>query len=186
MRRFVIPALSILMILVATAGIEYSMGRTPFYQYGPVALWSGDINSNANSQQIADPYTFTHIIHGFAFYGLLTLVPGPLSLGTRAVIAVAAESSWEMVENSSFIINRYRAETISLDYYGDSIINSVFDILACLLGFWIASRLRTRWTILLAILIELALAYFIRDNLTLNIIQLLYPIHAIKLWQMGL
>lgn len=185
MRQIITPVIWILALLALVAVVEYSQGRTPFYKNGPVALWSSAVNSDSNSQQIADAYTFSHIIHGFIFYGALTLAP-EFSLGTRAVIAIAAESGWEIIENSDFIINRYRAETISLDYYGDSIINSLFDIIAALIGFFIASRLRWQYTVALAIAIEVISLLTIHDNLTLNIIMLLYPIEAIKTWQFGL
>ncbi len=176
----------IILIIIFAGFMELNMDRTLIYKYGPVRLWSGDINSNQNSQQIADPYTFTHIIHGFGFYALASLIPTPLSLGTRAIIAIAGESLWEVIENTDMVINRYRAATISLDYYGDSVINSVFDILAALLGFWIASRARIIWTIVLMIVIEVILLLWIRDSLVVNIIMLLYPISAIKIWQAGL
>mgnify|MGYP001563034257 CR=1 FL=1 len=186
MNRIISITLAIVVIIGFAAVTEYSFGRPLSYKYGPIELWSETINSNANSQQIADPYTFTHVIHGFAFYGLLSLVPGPLSLGTRATLTVAMESGWEVLENTDWVINKYREETISLDYYGDSIINSVFDIFACLVGFLIAARLRTRMTVLLFILIEVALTFWIRDNLTLNILMLLCPLKTVKVWQMGL
>lgn len=176
--------LSAVIIIVAAASL-LAMGRTPFYKYGPVRIWSGDIWSRQNSQQIADPYTFTHLPHGIGFYFLLRLLARRLSLGTRGVIAIALESTWEVFENTDYVINRYREATLSLDYYGDSIINSVFDIITAGLGFWLAAKLPTKVTIIGFILIEVVLAYLIRDNLTLNILMLIYPIEAIKQWQLG-
>lgn len=174
-------------MIIASAGfLELKMGRTPIFKYGPVRFWSGDINSNQNSQQLADPYSFTHITHGVLFYALLSVGPaGRLPLGFRAVIATALESAWEVFENTDFVINRYRAATISLDYYGDSVINSIFDIMAALFGFWLASRLSWPATIAVVILLEVILALWIRDSLLLNIIMLIYPLEAIKKWQMG-
>jgi hypothetical protein len=161
------------------------MGRAPSYKYGPIKFWSGDITSDQNSQQIADPYTFTHIIHGVGFYALLRLVPAPLSLGTRVIVALSAESFWEVFENTDMVINRYRAATLSLDYYGDSVINSVADIIVAMLGFFFAARFPVRASIILVIFIEVMLALLIRDNLFLNIFLLIYPVPAIKTWQLG-
>lgn len=173
-------------IIIFSAGLLFVMGRTPTYKYGRVRLWSGDIHSNQNSQQIADPYTFTHIIHGAGFYGILYISARNLSLGARGIIAVALESSWEVLENTNMVIQRYRKETISLDYYGDSIINSVFDILASVLGFILASRLPVRITVIGVICIEVILIFCIRDSLFLNILMLIYPLKEIKLWQSGI
>ena len=173
-------------ILFITAMTLLAMGRTPSYKYGPIRLWSGDIKSDQNSQQIADPYTFTHVIHGIGFYALLRLVPAPLTLGTRVIAALSAESAWEVFENSDLVINRYRTATLSLDYYGDSVINSIFDIIVSMLGFFFAARFPARASIILVIFIEVALAFLIRDNLFLNIFLLLFPVTAIKNWQLGL
>ena len=178
--------IAIVIALVSFAGfLEFEMGRTPTYKYGPIRLWSGDVHSNQNSQQIADPYIFTHFTHGAVLYGLTRVALGPRALGLRAIVTVTAEAAWEVLENTDMVINRYRATTISLDYYGDSIINSVSDILACLLGFVLAWCLPVRATIIWNILVEVILAFWIRDNLTLNIIMLVYPVKAIEIWQLG-
>jgi hypothetical protein len=161
------------------------MGRPMVYQHGPVNLWSGDINSDQNSQQIADPYTLTHVVHGAAFYALTRLALPSASVGLRAIVATALEAAWEVYENTDTVINRYRTATIALGYYGDSVINSQVDILACALGFFLTWRLPTRVTILGVLILETGLALWIRDNLTLNIIMLLYPFEAVKRWQMG-
>jgi hypothetical protein len=177
-----LPLCAVIMALTAIG--EYSMGRLPFCKCGIIRLWSGNIWSNQNSQQLTDPYTFTHILHGVLFYALLWLIFGKrLPLGMRLVLAVVVESGWELLENSSFIIDRYRAGTISLDYYGDSILNSMGDILAMSLGFGLARRLPPRVTAVGAIAVDLFLLWWIRDNLTINIIMLIHPIEAIKHWQ---
>ena len=172
-------------LVLVTATLELGMGRPLAYKNGPVRLWVGDVNSDQNSQQLLDPYSFTHVIHGALFYALTHVVMGPASVGARAAVAIALESAWEAYENTDTVINRYRAATIALGYYGDSVLNSMSDILACMLGFLLASRLRWWWTVSWVVAAEVVVAMVIRDNLTLNIIMLLWPVEAIKRWQMG-
>src|SRR5215475_7171134 len=137
------------------------------------------------SPQLTDPYTFSHILHGFGFFWILWLVARRLSPGARGAIAIAAECAWELIENTPFIIDRYRANTSSLDYFGDSVVNSMGDVGAMILGYWLASCLPFRVVLALTIVTELALLVTIRDNLTLNILMLVYPIDAIRRWQLG-
>jgi hypothetical protein len=167
------------------AVVLLAMGRVPICKCGYVRLWHGVVFSSENSQHLSDWYTFTHIVHGLAFYGLLWLAFRRWPLGARVVLATLVEAAWELLENSDFIINRYREVTISLDYFGDSVINSMSDVVAMLVGFAIASRLPVRATIVVAVAIELFLAWGIRDNLTLNILMLVHPIDAVRAWQSG-
>lgn len=187
--KFLTPrttTLLIFVIIAATALIEWQMGRLLFCKCGVVSVWSGDIWSNQNSQQFADPYSFTHVLHGVVFYFLIHVAAGRhASMLGKLVIAVCLESGWEILENSSFIIDRYRAVTISLDYYGDSILNSVSDIFAMMLGFLIANRLPWKITLVGAIAVDVFLLFWIKDSLALNVLMLIYPIESIKNWQMG-
>jgi len=170
--------------LVVTAVVQSALGRSLICACGYVKLWHGDIWSSENSQHLTDWYTFTHVIHGFAFYYLLRLFRH-LTFFQAFVLALILETSWEIVENTSFIIDRYRESTISLEYFGDSIVNSLSDILAMALGFYLAGRLPARMIVLLTVALELGIGYLIRDNLALNIVMLICDCPAIKQWQMG-
>ena len=181
-RHYILLSIILLSIFAVTL---YLMGQILICKCGYIKLWHGVTFSSENSQHISDWYTFSHVIHGFAFFGLLWLIGRRWPLGLRLLLALFMETSWEIFENTDFIINRYREVTISLDYYGDSVLNSVFDVLFMVLGFFLARRLPVWTTITLIILMEVFVGYWIRDNLTLNIIMLLYPMDFILKWQAG-
>jgi hypothetical protein len=179
-KHYILVALA---LIALQASVEHVMGRVPICTCGYVKLWEGDVNSSGNSQHLTDWYSFSHLIHGFCFYLLFWLVGRRWPIGRRFLAALTLEIAWELIENSSFIIDRYRDATISLDYYGDSIINSVSDTLMATSGFWLAYYLPVGAILLLALCMEIGAAYVIRDNLTLNIIMLIHPVAWIKAWQ---
>lgn len=180
-----LPWLTFACVAAATVATLRLEGRSWWCACGVPSLWAGDPRSSHCSQHLVDPYTLTHVLHGAVLCGLLTLLTPRRSAGWSFSIAVALEGLWEIVENSEWVIHRYRTATFALGYEGDSVINSVGDIAACALGWIWARRLGWRWSIALCLATELFLLIWIRDNLLLNIVMLLAPIEAIKHWQSG-
>lgn len=178
-----------MLVIAVTVLILKAMGRPFIASSGIVKLWNGEVVSSDNSQHLSDWYSFSHIVHGFLFFFLLWIasktLPKIRKFSVGLIIAVVMESAWEVIENTDFIINRYREATIALDYFGDSIVNSTMDILFMSLGFILASRLSVVASLTLVAASEAMLAFVIRDNLALNILMLIYPIDAIKDWQLG-
>lgn len=179
------PWIAVAAIVIAATISLNLQGRVWWCEVGDYAPWSWDIWSKHNSQHVIDPYSFTHILHGVLEFWLIGLVFGRLSLTWRFALAILIESSWEVAENTSYVINRYREETVSLDYFGDSIINSLADIACCAIGFVIAWKLRFWLSLVLFVATEIILILTIRDSLIINIIMLVSPVEAIKKWQVG-
>ncbi len=176
---------SVLAMLGIATLAEAAMGRRWGCHCEQTWIWAGDIWSAHNSQHLLDPYSFTHLLHGIGFWVILALVAKSLNTTKQLTLIVAFESLWEIVENTPLVINRYRSETASIGYEGDSIANSLADIVCCAAGAWLSQRLGMRRSLVLFVVVELALLAWIRDNLTLNIWMLLAPSEAIKSWQMG-
>src|SRR4051794_16074195 len=174
-----------LAILIAAAVMLLVMGRNPVCTCGSVELWVGSRDSPKTSQMLADWYSLSHIVHGLLFYAALWLIARRSPVEWRFVAALAIEASWEIVENTPLVIDRYRATTAALGYTGDSVINSLSDILMMGAGFLAARKLPVRASILLLVILELIPLLVIRDNLTLNIWTLLAPNQAVQAWQAG-
>ena len=181
--------IAVAIMSVATLVILLAMDRPPICECGWVELWHGSINSSGNSQHLSDWYTPSHIIHGMLFYGLAWLlfvkwgVGGETATRWSFPLAIALEAAWEIVENTPLIIDRYRSVTVNYGYSGDSVINSMADLGWMSLGFYLAYKLPVRVTVALAITAELLTGWVVRDNLTLNVIMLVYPLDFIRDWQ---
>ena len=175
----------IAVIILIQIGALFYIGHPWICTCGYIELWHGEVFSSGNSQHITDWYTYSHIIHGFIFYVLLWAVFPKSPILFRLLLAVGIETAWEIFENSEFIMNRYRQTALALDYYGDSIINSVSDTASMVLGFLLARKLPVWSIVLTAIVFEVFTGYMIHDNLTLNIITLIHPFEFISVWQTG-
>ncbi|QNP43941.1 DUF2585 family protein [Sphingomonas daechungensis] len=174
-----------LLIVVAAGALLYMMGRPPICTCGTIDVWISEPNSSRTSQMLSDWYSPSHIVHGFLFYAVLTLLFRKWPVEWRFLAALAIEVSWEIVENTPFIINRYREETAALGYTGDSVLNSISDIAMMTLGFFLARRLPLWASVAIVLVLELIPLIMIRDNLTLNVWMLLAPNDAVKAWQSG-
>ena len=174
-----------LLLILAAAAILLAMGRPPICACGRVTLWVSSSTSPETSQMLADWYSASHIVHGLLFYAALWLVARRWPVERRFLVALAVEASWEIAENSPWIIDRYRSATTAIGYTGDSVLNSVSDIMMMGLGFLLARRLPLWAALLTVVVLELVPLAIIRDNLALNVIMLLHPVDAIRTWQAG-
>jgi hypothetical protein len=178
------PVLGIVASFVATAILLRVEGRLWICACGSLQVWSGQICSADNSQHFLDPYSFTHVLHGFLFFWLIAWVLPRLNGNWQLALAIAVEALWEVFENTNFIINRFRSQTAALGYTGDTVVNSFGDILCCLVGFIVARRLGLRRSLVVFAVLELVLIVWIKDSLLLEILMLVIPIEAIRNWQM--
>ena len=176
-------AIAAILIMVCAAAIELAMGRNPICTCGTVALWVGERDSPRTSQMLADWYSLSHVVHGLLFYAALWLLLRRWPVRHRFLAALAIETAWELIENTPLVINRYRATTAALGYTGDSVINSMSDILMMCFGFFLARKLPLWASVVLVIVLEIVPLFVIRDNLTLNVWMLLAPNAAIQAWQ---
>ncbi len=175
---------AIAFIFVAAAALLRYQGRLWICSCGNFLLWSGNICSSDNSQHLFDPYSFTHVLHGFLFFWIVAAFFKKLRPTWQLTLAIAIEALWEVFENTDFIINRYRSETAALGYNGDTVVNSFGDILCCLIGFIIARRLGWRRSIIVFAVLEVVLLLWIKDSLLLEIVMLISSVDAIRAWQM--
>ncbi|MCC7004612.1 DUF2585 family protein [Candidatus Nomurabacteria bacterium] len=182
-KKYRFEIIGTIVVFSAVAAIELFNGRSLFGPDGKFGWWDGDVWSSENSQRVADAYSFSHIIHGILFYAFLWLVARKLPLKYRFIIALIIEAGWELLENSPLIINRYREATIALGYVGDSVLNSVSDVGMVIIGFIIARFSKIWMSILLIIILEVGCLFWVRDNLTLNVLMLVYPVESVKTWQ---
>ena len=183
LKRRAWPWLAVVAVLAASAAVLRWQGRLWLCDCGRFRVWLGDAWSPETSQQLFDPYSFTHVLHGFAFAGLLALVLQRANWRGRVALAVAAEALWEIAENTEYVINRYRETTAALGYNGDTVVHSLGDVIACAAGVLVARKLGLVKSLLVFALTEVVLLFWIRDSLLLNILLLVYPSEAVKAWQ---
>ncbi|HKG61524.1 MAG TPA: DUF2585 family protein [Pyrinomonadaceae bacterium] len=183
-RRRLTPIIATALVPLAMIVLLRAEGRHFLCTCGHVAVWVSDWCSSNTSQQLLDPYSFTHVLHGFLFFWLIALLFKRMPRAQQFLLAVLLESAWEVFENTSFVINKYRTETAALGYQGDTIVNSLGDLACALLGFVIARQLGVRRSLIVFVLIEVVLTFWIHDSLLLQILMLVRPVEGIKLWQM--
>lgn len=183
-RHGLAPIIGIAAVTVLMGLLLWAEGRMLLCSCGEFKFWVGDTCSSSNSQQLFDPYSFTHILHGILLFWIVALGWRKRSPLTQLAIALALEAAWEVFENTSFVIERYRAETAALGYEGDTIVNSLGDLACALVGFLVAQKLGLRWSLLAFVLVELVLILWIKDSLLLQLLMLIQPIESIKLWQL--
>jgi hypothetical protein len=181
---FTKPIVVIVLLVPLMALALWAEGRLFSCACGEFAIWVGDTCSSQNSQQLFDPYSLTHILHGVLLFWLAALVFKNLTPSWQLALAAILEALWEVLENTNFIIDRYRAQTAALGYTGDTVVNSIGDLFCAIVGFLIARRLGWRWALVVFLLFEVVLFFWIRDSLLLQILMLIYPVNALKLWQM--
>lgn len=182
--RRIAPIIGIVAVPLLMALLLWAEGRMLLCSCGEFKFWVADTCSSSNSQQLFDPYSFTHILHGVVLFWLVTLLSRRRAPSTHLCLALALEAAWEVFENTKFVIDRYRAETAALGYEGDTIVNSLGDLACALVGFLVARKLGLRWSLVVFVLVEIVLLIWIKDSLLLQLLMLIRPVESIKLWQM--
>jgi len=172
------------LVLLVVVVLLRAEGRMFICTCGHFAIWTSDTCSSNTSQQLLDPYSFTHVLHGFLFFWLIALLFRRMNSSWQICLALLLEGAWELFENTRFVIDKYRTETAALGYTGDTIVNSLGDLMCALVGFTIARQLGLRRSLIVFVLVEVVLIVWIRDSLLLQILMLVRPVEAIKLWQM--
>ncbi|HEV2834592.1 MAG TPA: DUF2585 family protein [Pyrinomonadaceae bacterium] len=183
-RRKLLPIVGIIVVLLLMGAALSAEGRMLLCACGEFKFWVGDTCSSSNSQQLFDPYSFTHVLHGFLLFWFVALLFRNLAPSWQFLLAFALEAAWEVFENTKFVIERYRAGTAALGYEGDTIVNSFGDLACAALGFLVARKFGLRWSLVVFLLFELILVLWIRDSLLLQLLMLIRPVETIKLWQM--
>ncbi len=183
-RRWLVPVVVLVLLVPLLSLALRAEGRLFLCSCGVFEVWVGDTCSSSNSQQLFDPYSFTHVLHGVLLFWLVALVFKNFSPAWQLTLAAFLEALWEVLENTSFIIDHYRAQTAALGYTGDTIVNSLGDLLCAVIGFLIARRLGWLRSVIVFLLLELVLLFWIRDSLLLQILMLIYPVNSLKFWQM--
>ena len=182
-RQRLAPSIGVVVVPLVMGLLLWAEGRMLLCSCGEFRFWVGDTCSSSNSQQLFDPYSFTHILHGIVLFWVVALLWRKRPL-TQLTLALVLEAAWEVFENTSFVINRYRAETAALGYTGDTIVNSLGDLTCALVGFLVARKLGLRWSLVAFVLVEIVLLVWIKDSLLLQLLMLIHPVESIKLWQM--
>jgi len=183
-RAGVLQIVAIGLVLLLVVVLLRAEGRMFLCDCGHFAVWTSDTCSSQTSQQLFDPYSFTHVLHGFLFFWLIALLFRRMTPNWQVCLALLLEGSWEVFENTRFVIEKYRTETAALGYQGDTIVNSLGDVTCALAGFLLARKLGVRWSLIFFVLVEVVLTLWIHDSLLLQILMLIRPVQAIKLWQM--
>ncbi|HEX8288829.1 MAG TPA: DUF2585 family protein [Pyrinomonadaceae bacterium] len=184
-KKHLLPVAAIFSVIISMILLLRMQGRIWWCKTGDLAPFTFDAWSTHTSQHLFDPYSFTHILHGVMFFWLVSLLFRRSGLVWRFIAAVAIEAVWEVAENTNAVIEHYRQNTASLDYFGDSIFNSLGDVIACAAGFYIAYKLGWKRSLVFFLATEIVLLVWIRDSLLLNILMLIYPLDSIKNWQIG-
>jgi hypothetical protein len=183
-RRSLAPIVAIVVSVFAMALLLWVEGRLLFCSCGVFRVWSGDTCSASNSQQLFDPYSFTHVLHGVALFWLMALVARRIAPAWQLWLALTLEAAWEVFENTPFVIERYRAETAALGYTGDTIVNSFGDLACALVGFLVARQLGAVRAVIVFLVLEVILVIWIHDSLLLQLLMLIHPVQSIKSWQL--